>query len=135
MQKNFTIDQSIEVLNDGSIYDLHNRFDFGDLSISSGRAATLLLRPHEEYGKGLPTIQIEAIDVDFLELSEGFGTRDLPGIEELGYKYPNDRDLDWLMTEYQAKPDDHLVVRFSAEDYIRFHAREVLLTRCSGVVD
>lgn len=127
MQKNFTIGQSSELLHKGNSYDLHNRFDLERLSISPSRGLTLLLCPNIEYGEGLPTIRIEAVKVDFLELSEGLGTRDLPGIEELGYKRPDDADLDWLMGEQNAKPEDHLVLRFSAEDYIRFHAREVSL--------
>lgn len=129
MRKSFTIGQSNELVHDDNIYDLHNRFDLEHLSISPSRSLTLVLCPHVEYGRGLPSLRVEAVDVDFLELSNGFGTRDLSGIEELGYKSPDDTDLDWLMGEHQAKSEDHLVLRFSAEDYIRFHARDVSLVK------
>ena len=55
MRKSFTVGQSNELLHKGNVYDLHNRFDVGNLSISGSRGLRLLLCPHAEYGKGLPT--------------------------------------------------------------------------------
>lgn len=133
MKKSFTVGQANELVQHSRSYDLHNCYDFGGLSIAPTRRLRLWFTPNAEHGIGLPSLVIEMSGLEFLELSEGFGVRQLQDLAELGYKGPEDRDLDWLVGEDKATEADHLVFRFSPDDYLRVHARSADLCEFEGV--
>lgn len=124
MQKGFEIGQSNEVIKGGKIYDLHNQYDLiGVLMLGKARRLRLFFEPNAEHGKGNCPIFLDFEQLDFIEFSPNFGTRIISGLDEIGYKNPEDRDDEWLMDERQATPDDHLYFRLDGVDFIRIHCR------------
>jgi hypothetical protein len=86
-----------------------------------------LWAPNAEHGIGLPTLTLDGEGVDYLKLSEGFGTRRTVDVEEFGYKNPGDLDLEWLLREDQATPEDHFIIRLGSDDYVRCHVARMTL--------
>ena len=126
MNKSFEVGQSNELVREDGHFDLHNQFDFVGLTIGADRTARLLFRPNPEHGGDNPPVLVEFRDVDYLELSPGFGTRPVLGLDEMGYMSPEQEEDDWLMTESQATNADHLLFRLFC-DHVRIHAREARL--------
>lgn len=125
MNKNFAIGQSNELVQNGTVYDLHNLFDFAGMIIGSKKWVRMLFEPNAKHGKGQRSITLDFADVDYLELSSKFGSRCIPDLDEVGYKSPGDQDDEWLTGEQQATSDDHLFFRFGSEDYVRIHCKHV----------
>lgn len=125
MKKNFKIGQSNEILQDSEVYDLHNLYDFAgvrvgpncDVEISFDEIASLTNRES--------TLTLTFVGVDYLEMSPQFGTQPVRDLDEMGYKSPDDRDDQWLLTEQQAKDSDHLFFRFGGAAFIRVHSQQV----------
>jgi hypothetical protein len=124
MNKSFKIGQSNELVKASKIYDLHNLYDFICLVLKTGeRRLQLLFEPNQRYGKNQSPISINFEEIDYLEFSPNFGARVVQGLDEMGYKNPEDRDDEWLMEEGQATPNDHLFLRMDNGEYIRIHCR------------
>lgn len=49
------------------------------------------------------------------------------GVAEVGYKAANDHEDEWLMSEEQAGPGDHLLFRFVDDEHIRLYAERANL--------
>lgn len=127
MARNFAVGQSNEFLSAGRLYDVHNQYDFLGVAIASSGHATLWFAPNEEWGQGMPPFAIEVEAVDYFAVSDGVGRGRVRDVDELGYKRPNDHDLDWLMDEGAATDEDHLVISFGPKDYLRIHGQRMLL--------
>jgi len=126
MRKNFHVGQSNELVAGDRVIDLHNEFDFSELSLTPYREVRLFFVPHPVHGKGQAPVVLEFVDVDFFELSAGFGTRIIQDLEEVGYIKKDQVDDSWLLGEDQATADDHLLFRLGA-DHIRVHSRQAHL--------
>lgn len=124
MKKGFVIGQSNELIKAGKVYDLHNLYDFVGI-VLKGKDCRLqiLFEPNSEYGKDQLPISLNFEAIDYLEFSPNFGTRVVDGLDEMGYKNPEDRDDEWLMDEQQATSDDHLIFRLDGGDFIRVHCQ------------
>ena len=57
-----------------------------------------------------------------LEFNGNFGDKGISGLDEIGYKHKDDYDYDWLATESQSAPTDHLVIRFDSGATLRVHS-------------
>jgi hypothetical protein len=124
MDKNFTVGQSNEIVCGGYVYDVHNRYDFSECRIQHDRRVRLAFTPNAEHAGERDTQLVLLFDeVDYVEVSPGFGTRPVRDLLEFGYKTPGDRDDSWLMTEEQSGPSDHLFIRLDS-GAIRIHAAQ-----------
>ncbi len=124
MKKEFRIGQSNEVLKGANLYDLHNSYDFVGLAIKTkDRTLEMFFDPNPAHGGDKPPIALKFEGLDYLEFSSNFGTREVTGLEEMGYKSANDRDDQWLLDEQQSTPDDHLFFRFDDGDFVRIHCQ------------
>ncbi len=128
MNKNFSVGQANELIHDGRVYDLHNCYDFGGITIPGVGSVKLWFSPNPEHGKGQVPVAIEVESLEFLEFSEGFGVGGVESLDEMGYKSPGDRDLDWVAGEDKATSEDHLVFRFGPTTHIRIHGKRMVLT-------
>lgn len=126
MKKNFTIEQSSELVRGSRIFDLHNRYDFSELRIRPNSTAMIAFHPNSEYGSEEPPLILEFLEIDYLELSPGFGTNLIADLDEIGYMGPHQRDDVWLLDEQQATESDHILFRLSPA-FIRIHARQARL--------
>lgn len=122
MEKDFYVGESCELVQAGRVFDLHNKFGFGGITVLPARAVRVRFEPDPTCGIGEPVVVLEFHDVEFLGLSSGFGTRATPDLDEFGYKNPQDSDLEWLLCESQATPQDHFLIRLGAIDFIRVYA-------------
>jgi hypothetical protein len=127
MEKKFELGQSNEILKGGRIYDLHNMYDFTGIYVGANRDVHISFQANAEQGRGQPSLALVFSGVDYLEFSPGFGARAVQDLDELGYKSPDDRDDEWLLTEQQATPGDHLFLRFGGGDFIRVHSQQARL--------
>jgi hypothetical protein len=66
--------------------------------------------------------------VDYFQTSPDFANEITPDFEELGYKNPDDMDIDWLLQEQESSPDDHLVFTFSGGAFFRVHSQYAEVT-------
>ncbi len=127
MEKDFNVGESNELVCLGETYDVHNLYDFVGVNIGRNRVLSVSFTPNPEYGKGMPPLMLKFTAVDYLEFSEGLGTKTIFGIEEFGYKAPGDREDEWLETEKHAKAEDHLFMRLVGDEFIRVHAERATL--------
>ena len=124
MKKEFLVGQSNELIKAHKIYDLHNLYDFVGLVLKGNkRQIQVLFGPNLDSGNmGVP-IALVFDEIDYLELSLRFESGIIRGLDEMGYKNPDDRDDKWLLGEQQSTSDDHLFFRLDNADYIRVHSQ------------
>ena len=128
MDKDFHVGESHELVQSGHVYDLHNCYDFERVCIRKDRVVSMHFAPDSTWGRGEPSLTILFDCCDYLEIGKGLGSQVIFGVEEFGYKSPDDRDDDWLKSEGDARPEDHFFVRLVGEDcFIRLHARSAKL--------
>ncbi|HEX8781495.1 MAG TPA: hypothetical protein VF728_10050 [Nocardioides sp.] len=127
MARTFKVGQSNELVSSGKIYDLHGHYDFNGLAVLSGGRARLWFVPNDEHGVGRSSVVIEVEGVDYLELTSGVATGKVRDVDEMGYKNPGDRDLDWLLEERASTDGDHFVLRFGPNDFLRIHGQSMAL--------
>ena len=127
MNKNFKIGQSNELVMDGKVYDLHNQYDLAVVAVGINCSLRLSFEPNPDHGAGCRSVTLEFREVDVLELSDELVTPGVRDIEELGYKEPSDRDDEWLLSEDQASPKDHLFIRLEGGHFIRVHGKSASL--------
>jgi hypothetical protein len=122
MRKNFRIGQSVELVKGNLAFDLHNLYDYVGSFLFGARRLCMYFEPNPQFALGQMPIAVEFHNVEFLEFSPHFGTRDIHDLDEMGYKAPSDRDDNWLLTEEQATSADHLFFRFLGGAFIRVHS-------------
>ena len=128
MKKNFIVGQSNEVIKGKNLYDLHNLYNFVEVCVNTENSQLkILFQPLDGFQKQKNSIVFIFHSLDYLELSTDFGTRKITTLEELGYKAPNDYDTDWILSENQSSPDDHLFFRLNKDNYVRVHSEKVNL--------
>lgn len=113
IKKNFVVGQSNELIKENVLYDLHNLYDYVGCVLSSTSRFWVFFEPNSTYGTKQIPIAIEFEGLIFLEFSPNLGVGHVQDLEEMGYKSPDDRDDNWLLTEEQANGADHLFFRFS----------------------
>lgn len=135
MHRNFSVGQANELVLDGRIFDLHNWYDFTSLVIFSEKRVQLWFTPSPEHRDNGDVLVIDVQGVGALEITQDVLLGNARDLDEIGYKNPEDGDLDWLIGEHQATSADHLVFRFGPSDYVRvygdraqLHVRENVLT-------
>jgi hypothetical protein len=135
MKRFFEIAQSCELVLGERRFDLHNCYGFGGVDVLPDRTVRLHFIPDRQWGGGMPRLVLEFTEVDHVETSEGFGTRPVPDVDEIGYIEPAERDDCSLLTEKQAEAEDHLFLRLSEIDFVRVHgatARVIEIAHRSG---
>lgn len=123
MNKGFEIGQNNEIIKAGKIYDLHNLYDFIGLVLKPRESRLRLLFEPNSYGKGESPISLIFEGINYLEFSPNLGTRSISGLDEMGYKNPEDHDYEWLMDEQQATSSDHLFFLMDGGDFVRVYCR------------
>ncbi|MDX3774721.1 hypothetical protein QE250_11395, partial [Chromatiaceae bacterium AAb-1] len=78
----------------------------------------------KEQKDGGKEVSIKFLDVDYFELSPNFAGQLTCDLEEMGYKNPGDKDVDWLISENKSTEADHLLFRFSNDEFVRIHAKK-----------
>src|SRR5690606_23154457 len=73
-------------------------------------------------GRGAKMLSIKFQGVDYFELSQNFVKNLTVDIDEIGYKTPVDRNVDWLVGEDKSSADDHMIFRFTNDEFVRIHA-------------
>lgn len=126
MKRTFSIPDSISLEVGDLNVDLHNSFRVIGLAFNK-QHHDLVVRFGKERGEWVsPTNPTELIlifegvtvfDHSFTDLEK------VPeDLDEIGFKNPGDENYDWLLSEGQSLPSDHLVMRFTTDDYIRVFA-------------
>ena len=127
MDKDFEIGQSNEIIKSGKIYDLHNLYNITGIILDRNLSQLkIMFKPASEYGEGNPSLVLNFRNIDYLEFS--LNTMGILGLDEMGYKSPEDRDNNWLMNEQQSTPEDHLFLRLldgDGNDFIRVHCQKI----------
>jgi len=127
MKKNFTIGRSNEVIVNGELFDLHNFYDFGAIELDGRKGLSVFFTPNGSHGSGLPAVTLKFDELDFIELSPGFGTKDIYDMEEIGYKKSTDQDIRWLLSEHEAGEAEHVFIRLNDGNYLRVHSQTAKL--------
>lgn len=128
MEKDFKLGQSNEVIKNQSIYDLHNQYDLLEITISAKkRELKMAFEPNAEFGIHKPPVVFIFSGINHLEFSKTFGGQVVSTLDEVGYKSPDDRDDNWLLSEEQATADDHLFFRMEGQNFIRIYCKKASL--------
>jgi hypothetical protein len=126
MEKNFIIDQNIALEGNNFYYDLHNCYNIEDFQINYlSKNVKLKFVKIDGCHANIycDIIYLTFEDVNYLEVRNAL---DSSAVDEIGYKRPDDCDLDWLLSESQSKPDDHIIIRLYCDDgYIRIGCKSV----------
>jgi len=125
MKKNFVVDSPVEVMVDDCLYDLHNSYDFITLEMDIESKAVILLFSETDFNRresSAKTLSIKFRGVDYFELSPNFVKNFAVDLDEIGYKSPVDRNVDWLIGENKSSADDHMIFRFTNDEFVRIHA-------------
>jgi len=123
MKKDFEIGQSNEIIKSGKIHDLHNLYDYVGIILRGDNCQLqILFTPNSGYGEGRSPISLCFGGIDYLEFSPNFGSKVISGLDEMGYKKPDDFDDEWLLSQEQATNDDHLFLRLDNNSFIRIHS-------------
>ncbi len=140
MIKNFEIGKggySNELHLDGVIYDVHNQYDFEGIFIDAFRSLEIRFNPDNEYGKGMSPLTLKFQNIQYLEISPAFGTKEILGIDEMGYKEAHEKCDDWLDGEEHINDKMHFFLRLIPNDiFIRvFSEHATLLIKKTRIKD
>jgi hypothetical protein len=127
MDKDFIVGQANELIKGDITYDLHNCFDFDQLTIFGNGEFNLAFKPSVTYGDMYSPILLHAEGVNRFELSHNFGPATIKHLEEIGYKSRDDEDDNWLLRQSQATAADDIFFRFNDGHYVRFHSERAWL--------
>ena len=86
-----------------------------------------MFTPCEELIEVEPEIALSFGGINFLQLSDGFGLASISQVEEVGYKSPDDINLDYVDREKHAQECSHLVIRLDCDQSIRIGSERALL--------
>ena len=122
----FRVNDSISISVGEKYYDLHNFFDFCGMETNEkGTMLTLLFLRNPKFAEQVPGnkgIRLIFRDVTCVEKSPGVEKGNIKNLDEIGFKNPTDKNLDWLVESIKSAPEDHIVFRFEGDEYIRFHS-------------
>ncbi|GGF28936.1 hypothetical protein [Hymenobacter cavernae] len=124
----YTLDQMIALQNGTGYFDLHNDYELVSAQLDVARCYLHFVKRTAEWVK-VPDpahLVLTFEQVYYFQQSEGL---QLPtSIEEIGFKEPNDFDLDWFMERPESEKD-HILFRLEDDQFIRIGAEaSVLLT-------
>ena len=127
MKKNFLINQGIELTVDAQCYDLHNFYDVISIIMNESEGLIINFSPSDGFEKNRSSLCLKFSDIEHLSYHLDMASVSTLDIDEAGYKSSDDDDLEWLKSEEQSDINDHLVIRFMKEDYIRVYASKAEL--------
>ncbi len=124
MERNFKIKQGVEVWWGSKFVDLHNLYDFCDIVFSQANdMLTIVFRRNQfEVPKDLEIpkqVLFVFSGLQHLQVNDDLLHNRKLQLEEIGYKSPGDYNLDWLTTEDKSKEEDHIILRFQEDEFIR----------------
>ena len=126
MRKNFIVDQGVYLMWDDNYFDLHNNYQFSECNIKPAKRIVILnwLRLEGKWIKPEDPNEIIIVfhNVSFFSISKDLITERIKTIQEIGYKEPDDGDLDWLNGDGNFKATYHIIFRFENDEFIRIHA-------------
>ena len=132
MKLTYTLDQMIALQSGTGYFDLHNDYELVSAHHDVTRCYLHFVKRTAEWVKGPdPTHLALAFEqVHYFQQSPGL---QLPtSIEEIGFKEPNDFDLDWFMERAESEKD-HILFRLEDDEFVRIGAEaSVLLTSNPG---
>jgi len=130
MEKNFQITDSIYLKLNHSQYDIHNDYDFEKLTLDSdlNELNIFFLKTKGDWVKKEDPDKISILFKNLLHItfSEDFFQEVSSTIEEIGYKSKDDFDYEWLKTDEQVENEDHLVIRFENNEYLRVYSERAI---------
>jgi hypothetical protein len=129
MTKNFIIDKAIYLLFNSKYYDLHNHYLLECIILNPLEKKIKLswVKRNKSLISSENDIIIEMIftGASYFQLSSNFISNSINTIQEIGYKDPQDFDLDWLNYEIHFHEKQHIFLRFEDDEFIRIYAENI----------
>ena len=136
MKKNFIVDQGVYINIKNHCYDLHNNYEFIGCNIAPFKSIIYLtwIKLDRKWVKQSDPNKIDIVFHDILtfSISNTFMTEKVSTIQEIGYKDPDDKDLNWLNSEEHISQTYQIIFRFENDEFIRVGA-EVAEVKVSDV--
>jgi hypothetical protein len=129
MEKNFLIEGNVCVQSGSEQYDLHNYFSLVDVLVDTYEHSAMLRFKSDDchaINSNVTLVMIFSC-IDYLDISPSVLKGEFMGVEELGYKPPDDFDHDWLVAERKSNKEFHFFIRLIGDEYIRVHAKSAEL--------
>lgn len=126
MKKNFIVDQGVYIMKDGKCFDLHNNYHFWECNIIPIKAMIYLnwLKLERKWVNANDPTKIVMVfhNVSFFSISKDLVSEKIKTIQEIGYKEPDDKDLNWLNGDVNFESSYHIIFRFENDEFIRIEA-------------
>lgn len=129
MIRNFKLSDSVTLSLTDTSFDLHNFFDLQSLSYDYQHRTLTLVFIGIDRLLGYPAkASLEFRGIQKLSSSCGIMNLKEQTLDEMGFKNPDDNDLDWLIEEQMASVADDFVMRFIHDEYLRIHCNQIIAT-------
>ena len=125
--EDFDFLSSIELKVSDHILDLHNNYNLMKfVSSEDVRTVSILFQLDTSFETPDKIKQFTLLfsGVDYVVNSSHTDKMKIKDIADFGFKNANDSDLEWLIEPADAAEDDHFVIRFETDAFIRIHAEK-----------
>ncbi len=124
MRRNFRVKQGVEIWIDDKFVDLHNMYSLSEIFYSMASSLLTMIFCRNKYPAPKDLVLPQKTVLVFsnllhIEISDGLLSGHVNQLEEIGYKNPDDLDLDWLITDEKSSDEDHIVLRFQGDEFVR----------------
>ena len=133
MKLTYTLDQMIALQSGKGYFDLHNDYELVSALRDGARCYLHFVKRTAKWVKAPDPSHLALVfeQVDYFQQSEGL---QLPNsIQEIGFKEPDDLDVDWFMELPEAETD-HILFRLEEDHFIRIGAVASLLLTSSPTI-
>lgn len=134
MKLTYRLDQFIALQSGDSYFDLHSDYELVSALREGDRCYLYFVKRTADWVKVPDPTHLALVfeQVQYFQQSEG--TQMPTSVEEIGFKEPDDFDIDWFMEQPEGDTD-HILFRLEEDQFIRIGAEaSFLLASCSSHV-
>ena len=131
MKRSFAVPSSVEIEVEDRYIDVHNNFRLARI-LTNALSCEILLTFEKLAADWVDPTDPGIFHICFngvTHLEHSFEELNaVPAdVDEIGFKHPDDANYDWLLSEDESEPNDHLGFRFTNDEYLRIFANDAVV--------